>query len=161
MEEKSLELFTEADVSLALWRVDLVKYRKAFQDNHIAGEVLESLSVSMCKHLGMSTRDACMLMYHVDMFKTTKYLQEAKSESSECVICMHDTAEQTLPLLEEYEVPLPADLIMEQQWTATSLIYCDNYKEAFNLESFQDWATTKLKMKEWEAIHLNHLQALA
>mmetsp|Transcript_6097 Transcript_6097/g.7518 ORF Transcript_6097/g.7518 Transcript_6097/m.7518 type:complete len:676 (-) Transcript_6097:28-2055(-) len=161
IEEKSLELFTEADVCLTLWRMGLMQYKQAFCTNHVTGEVLESLTVPMCKHLGMSKRDACMLMYHVRMMKTTKYLQEAKSESSECVICMHNTTEQTLHLLEEYEVPLPAELIMEQQWTAPSLIYCDNYKETFNIESFQDWMTTKLKMEEWKAIHEHHLQALA
>eukprot|EP00012_Vannella_robusta_P006998 CAMPEP_0206191756 /NCGR_PEP_ID=MMETSP0166-20121206/5545_1 /ASSEMBLY_ACC=CAM_ASM_000260 /TAXON_ID=95228 /ORGANISM="Vannella robusta, Strain DIVA3 518/3/11/1/6" /LENGTH=538 /DNA_ID=CAMNT_0053608107 /DNA_START=1267 /DNA_END=2883 /DNA_ORIENTATION=- len=153
MQEKSLPDFSEDDVSLALWIMGLSRYKQGFVSNHVNGKLLVDLSVPMCAHLGMNKRDACILVYHVRMMSTSKYLQEDKSGTSECIICFHNTVERTLDLLEEHEVPLPKDIITEQQWTAPSLLYCDNYKEAFNISSFQDWATVKQKMKEWEAIH--------
>ena len=159
---KSLEDFNESDILKVLWKMDLIHHQELFELNHINGKILLQTDMLSWKEFGFSNRDIYALFYFIDLMKSSNYYTTlSPNYSLDCPICLHNTPEKTLHLLNEYDISLDSQIILRNNYTAPILAYVNSLKD-FNIPYFSlEGKQIINKLQQWKLLHIeNHIQPL-
>ena len=163
--KKSIEELDVSESCLALWEMDLSHCQPIFKDNQISFSWICELSerniVSILENAEINQKDICSLLYFQDYFKKVGYINSTKLEKIEveCAVCDHNTPEETILLLNEYEIPFGKKLENEE-WTAPSLLFA-NLSSIFEVYAFSpELRTISTNLNKWKQIHNLHINEL-
>ena len=163
--KKSIEELNVSESCLALWEMDLSHCQPIFEDNQISFSWICGLSkrniISLLENVGVNQKDICVLLYFQDYFKKVGYINSTKLEKIEveCAVCDSNTPEDTMYLLNEYEIPFGKKLENEE-WTAPLLLFA-NLSSIFEVDVVSpECRTISTNLTKWKQIHNLHLAKL-
>ena len=96
------------------------------------------------------------------MMKSPGYFKIFSDEYDfDCCVCSHNTPEETIHLLQEYEIPIEDDFILENNYCSpllTSKVFIQDVlgEDYFSQKGIQIMS----KLREWRQIHERHLEQL-
>ena len=159
---KSFDCFDENDVSMLLWKMDLVQYQDLFIEHHINGDFVLLIDDSWTwTQLGIHDRDIFYLSYYFELMKSPNFIKTLMDDYEEdCFTCYHNTPEKTLCLIQEYNIPIDDKLILENNLCAPILT---NTKalSLINVDIFSEKGRNIAKIfNKWKKTHLEHLHEL-
>ena len=155
--------FDENDMLKVLWKMDLIQHQDLFKENHIFGKDLLLFEDTAWCDFGLDYIDVCCLSYFKDLMICSDYCKflTDSDDYDDCFICLHNTPEKTVYLLQEYDINLDKELILQQGWTIPLLCYAKSLK-SLNVNSFSEEGKLIIEQfKKWKAIHQKHLDFLS
>ena len=160
--KKKFEEFDCSDISKLLWKMDLTKYQKLFEDNQINGLIVSAMDDdSFWEQLGVEKLDCFHISFHFKMMKSTGYSKIfSPGYNHDCCVCSHNTPKKTVHLLQEYDIPIEEDVILENNY-CSSILISKSLKEILGKDfCSQKGIQTILKLDEWKKSHKRHLKDL-
>ena len=162
--QKSFENFDQNDIQKLLWKINMSKYQKIFQENQIDGQTISLIKNGYAAwgELGIEFYDSLYLCYYFTLMASNKYsicLEENYLE--ECPICFHNTPEKTLVLSKEYHLPIDDDLILQHRLCAPVLTFFSLVLHKLQIKIISpEGKQIGSILKEWGEIHEQHLKSL-
>ena len=163
--KNSIEELDVSESCLALWEMDLSHCQPIFEDNQISFSWICELSkiniVPILENVGINQKDIYTLLYFQNYFKKVGYINSTKLEKIdvECAVCDHNTPEETILLLNEYEIPF-GKKVENEEWTAPLLLFA-NLSSIFEVDAFSpEFRTISTNLSKWKKIHNLHMKEL-
>ena len=159
---KKFEEFDCSEISKLLWKMDLTKYQKLFEDNQINGLIVSAMDDNtFWEQLGVEKRDCFHISFHFKMMKSAGYSKTFSPDyEHDCCVCYHNTPKKTVHLLKEYDIPIEEDVILENNY-CSSILISKSLKDILGKDfCSQKGIQTILKLDEWKKSHKRHLKEL-
>lgn len=161
--DKKFEKFDNQDISKLLWSMDLTKYQDVFELNKIDGEFVAVMTdeINMWKQIGLKKRDCLFVSFQFKMMKCPGFKKTFSPDyEDDCFVCSHNTPEKTIHLLQEYDIPIDAEFIFKNNYTASTL----TFPRSLVLDEI-DYLSDKgrqitIGLAGWTKAHKNHLKNL-
>merc|ERR1712137_331847 len=157
---KPLQQWDCSEINIILWRMDLLHHLSLFQEHQINGETLLALDYSGWIDLGMSSLEACAVLYHREMMRRPGYASFLREGEEDCLVCSHHTQRDTQKLLTEHKVPLQPEWI-QSGWTTPFLIYAPVRREDLAIQTAPEYPQVIRKFKNLRELHQEHLDQLS
>ena len=150
------EQITIEDMNLVLCEMNLQHYYPLFVECDLKGEDCMNLDEEDLLDIGLSGRDACLFLYHMELMKRKIFLRDFDESEMDCPVCSHTTIDLTLQLLEECNTTIDVDIIKKQNWTIPCLITCSNIRKELGI-SMKESKVFKKSINIWKDRHQKHL----
>ena len=162
--QKSFCDFNSNDICKLLWKMDFVKYQNLFEENKINGEFI-SLMIDeqpsfWVDNLGVSYRDCYFLSFYFKLMCCSGYIRSLSLDYDEdCFVCLHNTPDKTIHLLNEYDLNIDKDLILKLNYSAPMLTF--GLPKDLQVDIFSEEGRKIIKeLKKWRNAHEEHLKTL-
>ena len=163
--EKYFEEFDCSDISKLLWKMDLSKYQKLFEDNQINGLVVSSMEDTdfwFWEQFGVEKLDCFHILFHIKMMKSAGYSKTFSPDyEHDFCVCSHNTPKKTVHLLKEYDIPIEED-VMKNNYCSSTLT-CPFFLKDILGKDFTSQKGIQIihKIDEWKKSHQRHLKDLS
>ena len=172
-DQKLIEEFDVEESSLVLWEMGLPHFQSIFEKEKIE---FSSLCIScnlntaeLLEQVGFNQRDICCLLFFKDYLSKVGYLtpnemnklqnEEEDKEKYRCAVCEHNTPEETILLLKEYDIQL-GDIIVRENWSVPLLLHAKLSTFGLKLTTPEGKSFSRV-MRELKQIHQSHLKQLS
>lgn len=159
--QKSIDEFNVPESCLALWAMGLSHCQSIFEKENIDFSFLCASSernfVYLLEGAGLLQKDICCILFYIDYFKKVGFVRanEINKIKTECFVCEHNTHEETICLLNEYEIPY-GNQIKNELWTAPLLLYADLSIFGVNSQETKHITNTLNKWRQMHNLHLSN-----
>ena len=173
-DQKSIEEFDVEESSLVLWEMGLPHFQSIFEKEKIEfSSLCESSDFDtseLLEKVGFNQRDICCLLFFKDYLSKVGYLtpnemnklqnEDEDKEKYRCAVCEHNTPEETILLLKEYDIKLDdIDIIVRENWSVPLLLHAKLSTFGLKLTTPEGKSFIR-KMSDLNQIHQSHLKQL-
>ena len=173
-DQKSIEEFDVEESSLVLWEMGLPHCQSIFEQGKIEFSSLcmsrDLNTAELLEEFEINQRDICCLLFFKDYLSKVGYLtpnemnklqnEDEDKEKYRCAVCEHNTPEETILLLKEYDIKLDdIDIIVRENWNVPLLLHAKLSTFGLKLTTPEGKSFTK-KMRDLNQIHQSHLKQL-